>query len=129
MQIYFPPHIPRHGEYGWGRHSYEVEEYSNQSPTFSTYRHMWLVSVGKTNSNMSTSDNDQEKFVLYHALSFARAEVLRGRATRIWLAWKFTDMDRPVKERKVNLIQENYRCRQVLILSVADLCVQGRVAR
>lgn len=103
MQIYFPPEIPGHGQYGSGRYSYEVEEDSDLSPLDATYKRMWVVSMDKSIMN-GASDLDQEKFVLYHALSLARAEVLRGRATRIWLAWKFTDMDLPVKARTVGSV-------------------------
>lgn len=106
MQIYIPPEIPGRGQYGSGRYSYEVGENSNLSPMDTTYKRMWVVSMNKPFTN-GASDLDQDKFVLYHALSLARAEVLCGRATRIWLAWKFTDMDLPVKERTVGCVWVN----------------------
>lgn len=103
IQIYVPPEIPGHGQYGSGRYSYEAGENSNIAPIDSTYNRMWVVSMNRPLTN-GASDLDQETFVLYHALSLARAEVLCGRATRIWLAWKLTDMDLPVKERTVGFV-------------------------
>lgn len=38
---------------------------------------------------------------MYHLLSLSRSEVLRGRATRIWLAWKYEDMEKVQKDRTV----------------------------
>lgn len=75
----------------------------------SPYTRMWITTVdapfSASGSSHETDHNSsapaQERFVLYTALSLARAEVLRGRATRIWLAWKFEDMEKDQKDRKV----------------------------
>ncbi|TFY75296.1 hypothetical protein EWM64_g8715, partial [Hericium alpestre] len=52
---------------------------------------------------------DEEEFVLFHALSLARAEVIRGRATRIWKAWRMADMASPAKERPVFVFKDTWR--------------------
>ncbi|TFY78658.1 hypothetical protein EWM64_g5356 [Hericium alpestre] len=52
---------------------------------------------------------DEEEFVLFHALSLARAEVIRGRATRIWKAWRMVDMAMPAKERPVFVFKDAWR--------------------
>ncbi|TFY75196.1 hypothetical protein EWM64_g8813, partial [Hericium alpestre] len=52
---------------------------------------------------------DEEEFVLFHALSLARAEVIRGRATRIWKAWRMADMASPAKERPVFVFKDAWR--------------------
>lgn len=92
--------------------SYSVKDaHSTSSP----YTRMWMATVDAPSSSAGpphgTSDNDetthaltntpQERFILYTTLSLTRAEVLRGRATRIWLAWKFEDMKKDQKDRKV----------------------------
>lgn len=44
-----------------------------------------------------------EKFVMADELSTYRAEVVKGRATRIWKAWKLEHMRMAVNERPVSL--------------------------
>ncbi|KAI0046406.1 hypothetical protein FA95DRAFT_1494059, partial [Auriscalpium vulgare] len=52
---------------------------------------------------------DQERFVLYQALSLARGEVIRGRATRVWRAWRWDEMKLPEKDRSVFVIKDTWR--------------------
>ncbi|EIM86489.1 uncharacterized protein STEHIDRAFT_121423, partial [Stereum hirsutum FP-91666 SS1] len=84
---------------------------------------MWLVTVDAPSTSpdpqTGTSDDDeetrgrsdppQERFILYKALSLARAEVLRGRATRIWLAWRVEDIEKEQKDRKVYVFKDAWR--------------------
>lgn len=91
--------------------SYQVHDAHIPS---SPYTRMWLVTVDAPSTSpdpqtgtsddaeetRGRSDPPQERFILYKALSLARAEVLRGRATRIWLAWRLEDMEKPQKDRK-----------------------------
>lgn len=118
--------------------SYAVKD---AKPASTPYRRMWITTVdapssAAVSSHKSSTDEKtdptssvipQDRFILYTALSLARAEVLRGRATRIWLAWKYEDMEKDQKDRKV--------CRHALQPLLhsnshsAGLCFQGRLAR
>lgn len=46
--------------------------------------------------------DEREDFVIFGAISLARAEVICGRATRIWKAWKVSEVAKDVFDRKVN---------------------------
>lgn len=78
--------------------SYSVRDAHSAS---SPYTRMWKTTVDSPSSSGGSSATPQEHFILYTALSLAREEVLRGRATRIWLAWKFADMKKDQSSRKV----------------------------
>ncbi|KAI0321259.1 hypothetical protein OF83DRAFT_359186 [Amylostereum chailletii] len=45
---------------------------------------------------------EMEEFTLHRAIHLSRAEVIRGRCTRIWLAWLASDMGIDERERKVS---------------------------
>lgn len=60
----------------------------------------WLVTV-------EHEDGQEEAFVLFHLLSEAHAEVIRGRATRVWKAWtqaEYDEINEPEK-RSVSCLQ------------------------
>lgn len=123
---------------GYSLPSYHVQDAYIAS---STYTRMWVVAVDapSTSSDPHTSTIDdsgragggndlpQKRFILYKALSLTRADVLRGRATRIWLAWISEDMGKEQKDRKV--------CRFISYLSslvdrsLVGSCPQRRVER
>ncbi|KAI0054822.1 hypothetical protein BV25DRAFT_1903805 [Artomyces pyxidatus] len=58
----------------------------------------WQVFVNKPGTE-DEDDPEMEEFVLFHALSLARSEVIKGRATRVWCAWKKADMHLPRTNR------------------------------
>lgn len=45
-----------------------------------------------------------ERFVLFKGLNLQRGQVIRGRATRVWKAWRYDDLPLPPEERKVCLL-------------------------
>ena len=95
----------------------EKEQYSNaylrgwkpklsyQVP-FNTQRedHYWVVDMPKPKNEAEygvMEEDATERFVLYKALNLQRGQVIRGRATRIWKAWRFDDLSLPPDERQV----------------------------
>ena len=55
----------------------------------------WLVTI-------EHNDGTKEGFVLFHLLSSSHAEVIRGRATRVWKAWsqkEYNTIKRPELRR------------------------------
>ncbi|KZT25676.1 hypothetical protein NEOLEDRAFT_1178145 [Neolentinus lepideus HHB14362 ss-1] len=56
--------------------------------------------------SMFTNDGQEEVFVLYHEIYLCHDEVLHGRATRVWKAWKKIDIRKPIQERKIYVIKD-----------------------
>lgn len=95
---------------GYSLPSYHVQD--AHIPSSSDYTRMWMITVdapstspdphtGRLEESGRGRGTPQKRFILYKALSLARAEVLRGRATRLWLAWLSEDMGKEQKDRKV----------------------------
>ncbi|TFY73314.1 hypothetical protein EWM64_g10698, partial [Hericium alpestre] len=94
----------------FGLPSYTIKENPDTGKN-NAYERMWTISVpipGAEPAESSSDDPDaeplpppaEEDFVVFRALSLSRAEVLKGRATRIWKAWRMEDMVQPKEERK-----------------------------
>jgi hypothetical protein len=64
-------------------------------PADSPYKTRW-----KVNMKIDESHN-LEPFILFEAISLARAEVICGRSSRIWKAWRMSEMDLPENKREV----------------------------
>lgn len=58
---------------------------------------------GSANAQSGATDSvsDTETFVLHKSLSLRRGEHVVGRATRVWKAWLWDDMQKPEAERAV----------------------------
>lgn len=92
---------------GYSLPSYLVKEHKSPVKPLTP---LWTVSVEACPTishadygaaNVSKDLHLQQRFVLYHLLRLSRSEVLRGRATRIWLAWKYEDMGKVQRDRQV----------------------------
>ncbi|THH12839.1 hypothetical protein EW146_g7317 [Bondarzewia mesenterica] len=70
----------------------------------SPYHRQWLVSMPETGGR-----SGRENFVMFTAHSLAKAEVIRGRATRIWKAWKMEDMKKAKADRDVRIFSLDSR--------------------
>lgn len=51
----------------------------------------------------SKISEEMEAFILFQHLILIRSEVIMGRATRIWKAWREDDMELPVYQRLMRL--------------------------
>ena len=85
--------------------------------------HYWVVSMPKPKGEAEYGVMEEElteQFVLFKAMNLQRGQVIRGRATRIWKAWRFDDLLLPPEKRQVRLplsqIQRSLTCGQVFIL-------------
>ena len=81
-------------------------KFSYQVP-FNTKRedHYWVVNMPKPRSEAGygvMEEDATERFVLFKALNLQRGQVIRGRATRIWKAWRFDDLSLPPDKRQVS---------------------------
>lgn len=72
---------------------------------YNSQQYYWVVDMHRRRLPSASGDGDDEveTLVLFKSLALLRAEVIRGRATRIWKAWTKDDMDKPKDERKVGL--------------------------
>ncbi|TFY70025.1 hypothetical protein EVG20_g2910 [Dentipellis fragilis] len=105
MQMY----AKRDGErLGHGIYSYNIDANTTPIVTNSPYGRMWLVTVHKYQEDAS-GRMETEQFVLFRALSLSRAEVLRGRATRVWKAWRLEDMWMLKEDRPVYVFKDSWR--------------------
>ena len=52
----------------------------------------------------------EEAFILFHHLSLSRGEVILGRATRVWKAWREEDMNLPPQQRQVRPLLQYLGC-------------------
>ena len=71
--------------------------------------HYWVVSMPKPKRGGEYGVMDEEateRFVLFKALNLQRGQVIRGRATRIWKAWRFDDLSLAPEKRQVRLTSE-----------------------
>ncbi len=50
---------------------------------------------------MKMDPKNKEMFILVYAISLAQGDQIRGRSTRVWKAWKMSDMMKKMKNRKV----------------------------
>lgn len=82
------------------------------------HNHLWRVEMPKplVNEPLKMS-NDTEAFILFKHLSLSRGEVILGRATRVWKAWREGDMELPASERPVCLL------RTFLLLLLIYSCI------
>lgn len=82
--------------------------------------YVWLMTVQMCSMSDTTSRVAQreledspnfveQRFVLFSVISFHRGEVIRGRATRIWAAWKWEDMYLPPEKRKIYIVKDTWR--------------------
>ncbi|EPS97392.1 hypothetical protein FOMPIDRAFT_1025016, partial [Fomitopsis schrenkii] len=76
--------------------------------------HYWVIDMpkpkGETDSEYGVmDDNATERFVLFKALNLQRGQVIRGRATRIWKAWRYDDLLLPPEERKLFIVKDSWR--------------------
>ncbi|KAA1475866.1 hypothetical protein DENSPDRAFT_826575 [Dentipellis sp. KUC8613] len=105
MQMY----AKRDGErLGHGIYSYNIDANTTPLVANNPYGRMWLVTIHKYQQDAS-GRIETEQFVLFRALSLSRAEVLRGRATRVWKAWRLEDMWMPKEERPVYVFKDCWR--------------------
>lgn len=68
--------------------------------------HYWVVDMPKPKDDADygvMDENATESFVLFKALNLQRGQVIRGRATRVWKAWRLDDLSLPPEERKARL--------------------------
>lgn len=66
----------------------------------------WVIEMPKPRGTASTGVKGKtatERFVLYKCINIERGQVIRGRATRIWKAWRFEDLALPPADRPVCL--------------------------
>jgi hypothetical protein len=65
----------------------------------------WLINMPKPKDEgyLNMYENETEDFVLFSEKDLFRGEVIRGRATRVWEAWKKLDMSIAPSKRKVGL--------------------------
>ena len=77
--------------------SYEVPFNTKQED------HYWVIDMPKPKDGEYgiMEEGATERFVLFKALNLQRGQVIRGRATRIWKAWRFSDLCLAPGERKV----------------------------
>lgn len=76
------------------------------------HNHLWRVEMPKPLANEPLKmSNDTEAFVFFKHLSLSRGEVILGRATRVWKAWREDEMELPASERTVCLLTSNFFCR------------------
>ncbi|KAI0924831.1 hypothetical protein AcV7_010428 [Taiwanofungus camphoratus] len=78
--------------------SYE-HDYSEGNPV----ECYWVVQMPmqKEGNPVEMQADVMETFILWKSISLSRAEVIRGRATRVWKAWHEKDMGLPESEREV----------------------------
>lgn len=80
-------------------------EYSFDVP-WDRKNYFWLIKVPlpipEKDDLYKMSTTETEWFVLWKPLSLDRGEVIKGRATRVWRAWKYSDADLPETDRKVS---------------------------
>ncbi|KAI0051942.1 hypothetical protein FA95DRAFT_107438 [Auriscalpium vulgare] len=90
--------------------SYLVDRIATSS--MDAYETRWVISMDKPPTKGGgawPAGQDQDVFVLYQALSLARGEVIRGRATRVWRAWHWDDLTSPEEERRIFVIKDTWR--------------------
>ena len=65
--------------------------------------HYWVIDMPKPKGDEYgvMEEDATERFVLFKPLNLQRGQVIRGRATRIWKAWRFADLLLPPDDRKV----------------------------
>jgi hypothetical protein len=64
----------------------------------------WEVSMPKpiNDGSLDMDEEETESFVLRKEKSLHRSETIRGRATRVWEAWKKSAMHLELKDRDVS---------------------------
>lgn len=64
--------------------------------------HYWRLEMPKPRSDEpSKMSHETEAFILFQHLSLSRGEVIFGRATRVWKAWRQDAMNFPLSQRTV----------------------------
>ncbi|KAI0038747.1 hypothetical protein FA95DRAFT_1528972 [Auriscalpium vulgare] len=96
--------------------SYTVDVSKYADAARNLYNMQWVVTLQKPTTAAQSDSQDQggvkegyERFVLFKALSLSRGEVIRGRATRVWRAWKWDDMGLRRADRKVYAVKDTWR--------------------
>ncbi|TFY81590.1 hypothetical protein EWM64_g2420 [Hericium alpestre] len=103
----------------YGLPSYTIKE-NEENGTSNAFERMWIVSVPKPSAQPDESRpgdagapplplSEEEEFVVFNAVSLSGSEVVKGRATRIWKAWKMVDMVISKEQRKVYIIKDCWR--------------------
>lgn len=72
----------------------------------------WRMVVHGIQSDGSVKE---EAFILFHHLSLSRGEVILGRATRIWKAWREEDMKYPPKQRQVRSLSKIHEIHEAYL--------------
>ncbi|KAI0056208.1 hypothetical protein BV25DRAFT_1832431 [Artomyces pyxidatus] len=87
--------------------SYLIDQNDRPDTERSAFKTQWVVTMDR----MITSEGELEtvQFVLCRALSLARGEVIRVRATRVWRAWKMSDMLKPRQQRAIYVYEDTWR--------------------
>jgi hypothetical protein len=66
------------------------------------HRHYWRLEMPKPRADEPSEMSDEtEAFNLFQHLSLSRGEVILGRATRVWKAWRQDEMNLPPPRRAV----------------------------
>ncbi|KAI0924833.1 hypothetical protein AcW2_010357 [Taiwanofungus camphoratus] len=86
--------------------SYE-HDYSEGNPV----ECYWVVQMPmqKEGNPVEMQADVMETFILWKSISLSRAEVIRGRATRVWKAWHEKDMGLPESEREIYIVKDTWR--------------------
>ena len=83
------------------RMSFDVP-YGELDVSHDWYGHYWRLEMPKPRSDEpSKMSDDTEAFILFQHLSLSRGEVILGRATRVWKAWREDEMNLPLSRRTV----------------------------
>ena len=69
--------------------------------------HYWRLEMPKPRSDEPSKMSDEtEAFILFQHLSLSRGEVILGRATRVWKAWREDEMNLSLSRRTVRFFLE-----------------------
>ncbi|KAA1475867.1 hypothetical protein DENSPDRAFT_826579 [Dentipellis sp. KUC8613] len=96
------------GSPGHGIYSYEIDANATPIEGRGAYERMWLVTVD-IGPAAADGTRQQVQFVLHRALGLSWAEVIRGRASRIWRAWDLGEMILPKDKRKNYVFKDSWR--------------------
>jgi hypothetical protein len=71
--------------------------------------HYWRLEMPKPRvDDPSKMSNEIEAFILFKHLSLIRGEVIMGRATRVWKAWREDEINLPISQRTVCLLFKTF---------------------
>jgi hypothetical protein len=88
------------------RMSFDVP-YGELEVSHDWYGHYWRLEMPKPRSDEPSKMSDEtEAFILFQHLSLSRGEVILGRATRVWKAWREDEMNLSLSRRTVRFFLE-----------------------